>query len=287
MGRIAFLGLGAMGSRMAKHVLQAGRDVVVYNRTPERAAELQELGAQVAETPRQAAEGAEIVISIVRDIQASREIWLSDNTGAVHGLGSESIAIESSTVTPEWARELSTALTKSGAEFLDAPVVGSRPQADAAQLIWLAGGNSETVENVRSTLLLMGSAVHHTGQIGTGNSMKLAVNSLLGIQIAAFAEVITALVKQGFDQAAVIEVLQATPVTSPVAQRITGLMATKNFAPNFPVNLVAKDLGYATETTTQAGGIAPLSKAARDMYNAACEQGFGEDDISGIIQAFQ
>ena len=287
MKRIAFLGLGAMGSRMAKHLLQQGKEVVVYNRTPERATELKEFGAQVADSPRQAAEGAEMVLSIVRDIQASRAIWLNEETGAVGGLSPDSIAIESSTVTPEWARELSAAIAVSGAEFLDAPVVGSRPQADAAQLIWLAGGNTEAVEKVRSTLLLMGSAVHHTGQVGSGNSMKLAVNALLGIQIAAFAEVVTTLTKQGFDQAAVIETLKATPVTSPVAQRITGLMAAENFAPNFPINLVAKDLGYATSTATDVGAASPLSSAAYNAYNTACERGFGEDDISGIIQAFK
>src|ERR1700761_3541667 len=141
MTKIAVLGLGAMGSRMAANLLKAGHQVTVWNRTPDVAAALVAAGAKQVLTPREAAMGADFVIAMVRDDEASRTIWLAPETGALAGLAKDAIAIESSTLSPSWVRELGGVVAKKGVAFLEAPVAGSRPQAEAGQLVYLVGGN--------------------------------------------------------------------------------------------------------------------------------------------------
>src|ERR1700722_20275891 len=164
--RIAVLGLGAMGSRMAARLLGAGHQVSVYNRSAGPAHKLVAAGAVAGKTPRAAAEGAEIVIAMVRDNEASRAIWCDEQDGALRGLGAGAVAIESSTLTPTWVKELGAKLQQRGANFLDAPVVGSRPQADAGQLIHLVGGDADIFVRAKGVLSSLGSAAHHVGPVG-------------------------------------------------------------------------------------------------------------------------
>ncbi|MCP1659423.1 NAD(P)-dependent oxidoreductase [Neisseria perflava] len=135
MTKIAFLGLGAMGSRMALNLVKAGYALTVWNRTASACDELVAAGAKAASTPREAVQGAEFVISMVRDDEASRQVWLDDKTGALAALAKNAVAVESSTLTPDWIHELSTAMQIHGTAFLEAPVSGSRPQAAQGQLI--------------------------------------------------------------------------------------------------------------------------------------------------------
>ncbi len=190
MSTVAVLGLGAMGRRMAKKLLEAGHDVVAYNRTGERARALEAEGATRAESPREAAARSDIVIGMVTDDDASRAVWLDANTGAIGGLREGAVAIESSTLTSAWVRELADAVTARGAGFLDAPVVGSRPQAEAGQLIYCVGGAAETLNKARGGLSAMGAAIHHVGPVAAGIATKLAVNALFGIQVAALGEML-------------------------------------------------------------------------------------------------
>jgi 3-hydroxyisobutyrate dehydrogenase len=191
--RIAVLGLGAMGSRMAARLLGAGHQVSVYNRSAGPAHDLVAAGAVAGKTPRAAAEGAEIVIAMVRDNEASRAIWCDEQDGALRGFGAGAIAIESSTLTPGWVRELGAEVQQAGARFLDAPVVGSRPQADAGQLIHLVGGDADIFDRAKGVLSALGGAAHHVGPVGAGARLKLAVNALFGVQVAALAELLALL----------------------------------------------------------------------------------------------
>jgi 3-hydroxyisobutyrate dehydrogenase-like beta-hydroxyacid dehydrogenase len=183
--KIAILGCGAMGSRMVQNLLNADYQVVVYNRTAAKIQSLIDGGALYAATPKAAAEQADIVISMVTDDDVSRRIWLDPETGALLGLNKDRIAIESSTLTIGWTRELASTIEQRGAMFLDAPVVGSRPQVEAGKLIYLVGGKAEILEQVQAILSSAGAAViHHIGTIGQGMAMKLAVNTLFGVQVA-------------------------------------------------------------------------------------------------------
>jgi 3-hydroxyisobutyrate dehydrogenase len=286
MTTVAVLGLGAMGLRMATNLLAAGHQVVVYNRTEERARALEAAGATRARTPRHAAERCEIVISMVTDEDAARALWLDESAGAAGGLRPGAIAIESSTVTPAWANALAGAVAARDATFLDAPVVGSRPQAEAAALVFLVGGAAEALDRARGVLSAMGSAIHHVGPVGAGMIMKLAVNGLFGIQVAALAEILGMLEKSGIARAQAVEALGAMPVTSPALKGIAALMAARSFAPLFPIDLVDKDFRYILEAARRVGAATPASAAVREVYAQARRQGHGNYNIAGVVQVF-
>ncbi|MEO1629301.1 MAG: NAD(P)-dependent oxidoreductase [Bacteroidota bacterium] len=280
--RIAVLGLGAMGSRMAARLLNAGWNVTVWNRSAERAAPLEALSATVAATPREAAASADLVIGMVSDDVASRVLWLADDTGAVHGLRAGAVAITSSTLTPAWTRELGAAVAARGAHFLDAPVVGTRPHAENGMLTFLVGGEAAALDGVRPVLDVLGGGVHHIGPIGAGMTMKLAVNMLFAAQVATLADTVRLFQTSDLAVDAALDTLGALPVMSPIMELMRPLMLRDAFPPNFPVALVEKDLRYFAEA---AGGEVPTTEAIRAVYAAAIAQGFGEDDISGIGQA--
>lgn len=283
MTRIAFLGLGAMGRRMAARLLAAGHPLTVWNRSPQAADALRALGAQVAASPRAAVAGAEVVISMVFDDAASRRVWLDPQDGALAGLAPAAIAIESSTVTPGWISELATAASARGVAFVDVPVAGSRPQAEAGQLIFMAGGETDTVERVTPLLRTMGSALHHVGPVGSGAWLKLAVNALFGTQVAAMAEVLAQLRAAGLDAPRALDALRAMPVTSPAAAGAAALMLAADYRPQAPVDLIAKDLGYALASSAQP---LPLTQAVAERFAAARRAGYGGDNLVAVARLY-
>ena len=287
MNTIAILGLGAMGSRMAKRLLDAGFRVVVYHRAAEKMDALLTAGAIGAATPRQAAEQAGLVLSMVTDIDASRALWLDDRHGAVHGLKTDAIAVESSTVTPAWIQTLADQIAQRGAAFLDAPVVGSRPQAQTGQLIFLVGGNPHTLSQAEPILRAMASAIHRVGPTGQGTAMKLAVNGLFGIQVAAAAELLAMTGKWGLNPQQTVDILATLPITSPAIQGTLTQMTARNFAPLFPIHLVAKDFGYIETAAAAAAALTPCTTTARKLYAEAVENGLGDENISGVLQLFE
>ncbi len=286
MQSIAILGLGAMGSRMAAKLLDAGFKVTVYNRDPGRADALVERGGLVSETPCAAARDAEIVISMLRDDAASRAVWSDPRRGALLGLSPTAVAIESSTLTPAWVAELSVAVAATGAGFLDAPVAGSRPQAEAGQLVHLVGGAVLDLERARPALRVLGSALHHLGPVGSGMLVKLAVNALFAVQIASLGEMLGLFRKSGIDVEAALAALSATPVASPAVKVTARAIQAANFAPQFPIELVEKDLNYVAAAAQAVAADAPLAAAASVIYGRALAQGFGGDNISGVAKLF-
>jgi len=286
MSTVTVLGLGAMGYRMAKKLLEAGHNVTVYNRTGERARALEAEGATRADSPREAAARSEFVISMVTDDDASHAVWLDANTGAIHGLRTGAVAIESSTLTPAWVHQLADVVTTRGAGLLDAPVVGSRPQAEAGQLIYCIGGAAETLDKARDTLSAMGAAIHHVGPVGAGIAMKLAVNALFGIQVVVLGEILGMVRKSGIDVKQAVEVLGALLTASPALKAVAGQMVARSYAPLFPIHLVEKDFRYIVESAALVKAPVPTSKAVRDVYTRALREGYGNDNISGVAQLF-
>jgi 3-hydroxyisobutyrate dehydrogenase len=285
MSQIAVLGTGAMGSRIVQNLLKAGHQVVIYNRTKDKVAGLIEQGATYAETPKAAAKQADIVISMVTDDAVSRKVWLDAEIGAILGLQEGAIAIESSTLTVNWVKELATVIQSRGAKFLDAPVVGSRPQADAGKLIYLVGGETETLEAVRAVLSTTGS-IQVVGAVGQGTAMKLAVNALFGIQVAALAEVVGMLEKQGIAIASSIQYLNELPVISPAVKLAGNLMLSRNHVPLFPIALVEKDFRNVEQSAQAVNAAVPVSSAVHQIYQSAIAQGYGDDNLTGIAQLF-
>jgi 3-hydroxyisobutyrate dehydrogenase len=286
MKNISILGLGAMGSRMAASLLKAGYSVTVWNRSVAKAAPLQTLGAKLAGSPRAAAAGADIVISMLRDDEASRRAWLDANDGALAGMSQCSIAVESSTLTPSWVKELAQAAAQNGVDFLDAPVAGSRPQAEAAQLIYLVGGSADVLQRAEAVLKSMGGAVHHAGDAGSGAVVKLMVNALFGVQVAAMAELLGMAQHAGIDAAKALEILGSTPVASPAAKLAGQGMLAKNFSPMFPVELVEKDFGYVLDAARDANCSLPLTQSTLAVLRNALAKGLGEQNLTAIAQLY-
>ena len=286
MTNISILGLGAMGSRMARRLLDAGHSVTVWNRSVERTVALRDLGAIVARSPRDAAANAEFVISMVRDDEASHTVWLDTDNGALAGMTEGAIAIESSTLSIEWIRQLGATIERRGYDFVDAPVAGSRPQADAGQLIYFAGGNGPVVERCTPILRAMSIAVHHTGPSGSGTTVKLCVNALFGIQVAALAELIGLLKKSGMDVAKTIEILGATPLCSPAAKGAAASMLAGNFTPLFPVELIEKDLRYTQAAAAAYSASLPMTDATRTIMANALSNGMGADHLTCIARLY-
>lgn len=287
MTRVAVLGLGAMGSRMAAALLQGGYDVSVWNRTPAKAQMLVNAGATAAATPAAAVANADFAIAMVRDDAASRHVWLDPNTGALAALRAGAIAIDSSTLSPDWARELAAQAARRKLPFLDAPVAGSRPQADARQLVYFIGGDAGDVQRAAPVLEQMGAAVHHVGSAGSGATMKLVVNALFGVQVAAIAELLGLLRRSGLDPTKAIEILATTPVCSPAAKVAAGSMLARNFAPMFPIDLVEKDFGYLLSAGANVSAELPLSRATREVFALAVDQHRGADNITGVAQLYE
>ena len=284
MSHIAFLGLGAMGSRMATRLLQAGHTVTVWNRHPEACAPLGAAGAAVANTPRAAASSADVAIAMVRDDEASRSVWCDPDTGALAGLLAGALALDCSTLTPGWTRELAAVAHARGVAFVEAPVSGSRPAAEAGQLLFLLGGEPAAVQRAAPLVAAMGAASHHLGPVGHAALAKLATNALLGLHVAGLAEVIALLEREGADPAPLLTAMATSSVWAPVDHPLSASMLKRDFQPQFPVALIAKDFGYALHT---AGGAdhAPVLAATLAQFQRAIEQGLGGQNMTALIDA--
>lgn len=287
MATIAFLGLGSMGTRMASHLIKAGHSVTVWNRNVERLSTLAALGAQVATSPRQAASQADYVISMVRDDPASEAVWCDPVSGALSGMQAQGVAIECSTLSVEWVKSLAQQCQNRSIAFLDAPVAGSRPQAEAAQLIFLVGGQATVFEQAKPILAAMSSAVHYAGEQGAGACLKLGINTLFGVQLAALAELMGLFHATGLEVAHLIEILTTTPVCSPAVKGAAQSMLNQNFSPMFPIDLVLKDLDYAMAYAEQLRTLTPITVATQEVYQKASTQGYGADNITGVVQLYK
>ncbi len=280
---VTVLGAGAMGSGVASNLVTAGFSVVVWNRTGEVAAEIAErIGARAARNLRDAVGDADVVVSTLTDDVASREVWLDPQHGALASLRAGTTIIESSTVTPGWARELAGHAAMCGCPFLEAPMVGSRPQLAARQLRYFTAGDLSVLDHVRGVLAASSTAIDHVGEVGRAATLKLAVNALLAVQVAAHGELLGLLERSGIDMNTATEVLRELPVTSPALARALTVVMARDVRPNFPVRLVDKDLGYLGSLSAELGAELPMALACLDVVRRAGSEGHGDDDITAI-----
>jgi len=283
MTHVAMLGLGTMGGGMAGRLLAAGFETTVWNRTAARAQPLLDAGARLAGSPRLAASRADIVIAMVADDEASRSVWLGDE-GALAGTSGGTIAIESSTVSPAWIEELARAAAGRGCEFLDAPVTGTRPHAAAGQLRFLVGGDPQVFARAQPVFAAMGRDAIHLGGIGSGARLKLVNNFLCGVHAASFAEALAVIERSGLDRAQAIRVLMEGAPGSGMVKVMAERMTARDYAPNFALALMKKDLAYArTEAAHQRVDLTTAAAAER-LFDRAIEAGKGGLDLSAVIE---
>jgi len=284
--KVTVVGLGIMGAGMARQLLQKGFEVTVWNRDASKARALGAAGARVASSPADAAGDADLVIAMLAQDDASRAVWFGadGNSGALGAMRAGAIAMESSTLTVGWVRELAAAAATRGVGFLDAPVTGSKMQAESGALSFLVGGPTELLERARPALTAMGSSITHVGPSGSGALVKLINNFLCGVQVASLAEALAMAERSGLDSRQVAHVLSTGSPGSPLVRMVAQRMVDRAYAPNFFVPLMAKDLAYAQAEFARAG--LPLESAgvARKPFVAAAAAGLAESDIASIIE---
>lgn len=284
--RIAFLGLGIMGSGMARRLLANGFPLTVFNRNTEKSKPFAALGAQIAGSPREAAAQAKVIISMVADDNASRTLWLG-GTGAIAAATLGTVCVECSTVTVNWVLELSGVAGVRGCEFLDAPVTGSKTQAAAGELNFLVGGSAATLEKVRPVLAAMGKTITPIGPTGSGALLKLINNFICGVQVASLAEAMAMIERSGLDRAKTLDILTNGAPGSPLMKAVAGRMTTPDFTPNFLLRLMAKDLGYAIQVGGKLSVELLTARAALEEFQRAIAMGHGEKDIAAIVEPFR
>jgi 3-hydroxyisobutyrate dehydrogenase len=283
MDAIAFIGLGVMGAGMAGQLLKAGFPLAVYNRSAERAADLVRNGARLAKSPQDAAAGAGVVFAMVADDAASRAVWLGGK-GAIAGMQPGAAAVDCSTLSPGWIAELAEAAKAHGCAFLDAPVTGSKLQAECGQLLFLVGGETEALERARPAFQAMGRGVIHLGPVGSGARMKLINNFLCGVQAAALAEAVTVIEKSGFDRDAALDILKNGAPGSPLVKGVLERMVDREYEVNFELDLMQKDLRYAITEGHRWNVAMTMAAAALGMFIDASQKGWGKRDFSAVVE---
>jgi 3-hydroxyisobutyrate dehydrogenase len=281
--RVAILGLGTMGMGMATNLLTAGIPTTVWNRTHSKAEPLAAAGARIADTPTEAAHDADIILTMLADETASRAAWLGEH-GALAAAKPSAILIESSTVTPEWIAELAAAASKHNLRFLDAPVTGSRMQANAGQLSFLVGGDPATLEEARPALAAMSKEIIALGPIGSGARLKLINNFLCGVQIASLAEAMVWIERGGLDRAQALRFLTTGAPGSPLLGAISARMAAQNYEVNFLLRLLQKDMNYAIADAAKVHVDLRTARTAEVRIGEAVKAGRGEQDMSAVVE---
>jgi 3-hydroxyisobutyrate dehydrogenase/2-hydroxy-3-oxopropionate reductase len=276
---VAFLGLGAMGGRMARRLL-AVRRVVVWNRTRAKADELAADGAVVAPSPAAAVEGVDVVITMLADPEAL--VAVSEGAdGFVASLSPGQTVVEMSTVGPEAVARLRRALPDRVA-LVDAPVLGSRDEAENGALVVLAGGSSGDVERLRPLLERFGTVIH-AGDTGAGAAAKLVANSTLFGVLTVLGEAVALADGLGLDRDATFEVLARTPLAAQ-AERRRDALEHGSFPPRFALSLARKDAALVGEAARTAGVGLPVAAAALAWLTAAVEAGAGESDYTAVLE---
>jgi len=281
--RIAFLGIGIMGSGMARRLLVHGFPLTVFNRHPEKSKSFGAEGARVAGSPREAAKGADAIISMVADDHASRDLWLGES-GALAAAAPGTVCVECSTVTVGWVLELAAAAKSKQCEFLDAPVTGSKTHAAAGELNFLVGSDAATLEKIRPVLAAMGKTILPLGPVGSGALMKLINNFVCGVQVAALAEATALIERSGLDRAKALEVLTGGAPGSPLVKTVSARMTAPDYTPNFLLRLMAKDLGYAIQEGKKNGVELGTAAAALKLFQSAIADQQGDKDMAAIIE---
>jgi 3-hydroxyisobutyrate dehydrogenase len=282
MQRVAILGLGIMGAGMAANWLAKGFELSVWNRTRAKAEPLAGKGAKVAATPREAATSADFIFAMVADDAASRSVWLGAD-GALAGAKSGAIGVESSTLTPDWVRELGRHAHAKGCGFLDAPVGGSRPAAESGELRFFVGGEPATYEAARPALAAVGSKMDLLGPLGAGATWKLINNQLAAGQIAALAEALEVAKKAGFKNEQISELILGGAPASPIVKAKLPRMLERDFEPpDFALNLMLKDARYAAALAQSLGAPADMISGAVKAFARADAKGLGAKDSAAV-----
>jgi 2-hydroxy-3-oxopropionate reductase len=284
--RIGFIGLGLMGQPMAMNLLKAGHALTVWNRTPSRADELVAAGAVLAKNPRVVAEASDALFTIVSDPPALESV-LWGQGGALEGLKPGSIYVDSSTISPALVKKISGVCQERKVRFLDGPVTGGDWGAREGNLVFMIGGDASTFREIEPVLSVMGKKFFHLGANGAGQTIKLAMNAILALEVGAVAEAIGLVTKAGLRGEQLLEVLQSSMGRSGLLDLKTPLMLKGDFKPSFPLRLMHKDLGLALDLANELGVALPTTAAVREVYSHVKGEAKEDLDYSAVVKFYK
>lgn len=289
MARVALIGTGGMGLGMARRLLRAGYHLTVCNRTPDKARPLVEAGAALARTPALAAAGAEVILSMVGDDGDSQRVWLGPDGVLAGGPKAGTLAIESTTLSLGWVRELDRILTGAGLRFIDSPVTGGRQGAEEGTLTLLVGAHETDLALARPVLEAYGQNITHFGPPGSGTAYKLVVNLMAGAQTVALAEGLLLAERCGLNMAQVVQALTTGAVASPIVKAYADKMVRGEHLPvtNFLARWMLKDMRYALALAAEKGQPVPASAEAARAFELALDQEIIDQNITAVIEAMR
>ncbi|MCL5966847.1 MAG: NAD(P)-dependent oxidoreductase [Deltaproteobacteria bacterium] len=285
MAKVGFIGLGIMGEPMCRNILAKGHEVTVYNRSREKMTPLVEAGAAGAASVADLVARSEIVITMLSDPAAVWEV-VAETAGVLSALTAGKTYVDMSTVSPDSSREIAAMVRKTGADFLEAPVLGSRKPATEGTLVILTGGDPKVAERMEPLLLAMGNKVVYMGEVGKAAHMKLIINQMMGTLLCVLAEAGLTGMAAGIPAEKILDVVQSS-VVGCQAIRIKGkdMLADRVFAPHFPLKHAHKDMRLAVLAGDEVGVPTPVTAAAYQLFSIARERGFGEHDVSAVLNA--
>jgi 2-hydroxy-3-oxopropionate reductase len=286
MTKIGFIGLGIMGKPMSKNLIKAGYQLIVSDFNKNAVSELQQLGAEVAETPKEIAEKSDIVITMLPNSPNVKQVALGEN-GLIEGAHEGLVYIDMSSIAPAASQEVYKVLIEKGVDMLDAPVSGGEPKAIDGTISVMVGGKKEVFDRVKPVLEAMAGSVVLVGEIGAGNVTKLANQVIVALNIAAVSEAFVLSQKAGVNPEAVFEAIRGGLAGSTVLEAKAPMMLDRNFNPGFRINLHIKDLTNAMEAGHEVGAPLPLTAAVLEMMYGLKVDGHEFDDHSSLLKYYE
>src|SRR5882762_9799839 len=283
--KIGFIGLGIMGSRMAANLQKHGNSLVVFNRTRAKAEPLLGPCGVFSDSPAKLAEQVDLLFTMLAHPDAVEQAALGAN-GFLNHLRPNALWVDCSSVNPSFSKKMAAKAARRQVHFVDAPVTGSAPAAAEAKLIFWAGADPADLEGIRPLLLCMGNKIVHTGGHGTGTSMKMVINLLLGTGMAAFAEAMALGEGLGLSSKLLFDSLLPTPAVAPFLAAKRARIENGNYEAEFPLRWMQKDMHLATVSAYEAGVAMPLTNIAKEIYRLAMRDGHAAEDFSAIYEYF-
>ena len=290
---IAFIGLGNMGAPMARNLLKAGHSLNLFDLNQSILAELAALGGHISTSPREAAQGTELVITMLPAAAHVRSVWLGED-GVLAGIGQGVPAVDCSTIDPQTARDVAAAAAKQGVQMADAPVSGGTGGAQAGTLTFMVGASQALFDTLHPVLAQMGRNIVHCGDVGTGQVAKICNNLLLGISMVGVSEAMALGAALGIDSEVLAGVINSSTgrcwsseVYNPWPGIVETAPASRGYTGGFGAELMLKDLGLATEAARQAHQPVVMGAVAQQLYQAMSLRGEGGKDFSAIINSYR
>jgi len=283
MKKIGIIGLGMLGNAVALHLLNSDFEIIAYNRTKEKTNKLKEKGATIVSSPKEVAEKSELVIIIVKDADAVKQVSFEEN-GIIKGKHEKLIVADMSTIDPSESKNISKKFLESGINKLDIPVMGGPNVAISGDLVMMVSGDKESFEECKAVLDTIANKVFHLGESGVAHSVKLAMNLQITMLALALSEGITLVKKADVDPKIFLEILNSTYFKTGMSEKKAYKMIEGKYETTFTLANLKKDITTMTNTAKTLGIELPMIKKAEEVYENAIKEGLGDIDYTGIIE---